>query len=97
MVQTIRTVSIAPGQKKIMIKKPLVLCRIFFNIQAFAGLDTWYQSKISFDDPNFASFFSLNGPAKYFEAIGENIFQGNVWVLNASTVDLQYSATEILR
>jgi len=97
MVQTIRTVSIAPGQKKIMIKKPQVLCRIFFSIQAFADLNMWYQSKISFDDPNFTSYFSLNGPAKYFAAKGENIFQGNVWVLNASTVDLQYSATEILR
>ena len=97
MVQTIRTVSIAPGQKKIMIKRPLVLCRIFFGIQAFADLDAWYQSKISFDDPNFTSFFSLNGPSKYFEAKGENIFQGDIWVLNASTVDLQYSATEILR
>jgi len=96
MVQTVRTISIAPGQKKIMLPKPLVLCRIFFSIQAFADPNTWYQSKISFDDPNFASFFSLNGPAKYFEAKGENIFQGNVWVLNASTVDLQYSATEIL-
>ena len=96
MVQTLRTISIAPGQKKIIVKKPKVLCRIFFSIQAFADQDTWYQSKISFDDPNFTSFFSLNGPAKYFEAKGENISQGNVWVLNASTVDLQYSATEIL-
>jgi len=97
MVQTVRTISIAPGQKKIMIEKPLVLYRIFFSIQAFADSNAWYQSKISFDDPNFTSFFSLNGPAKYFQAIGKNIFQGNVWVLNASTVDLQYSATEILR
>jgi len=97
MVQTIRTFSLSPGQKTIVFEKPLALCRIFFSIRAFADELTWYQSKISFDDPNFTSFFSLNGPAKYFEAKGENIFQGNVWVLNASTVDLQYSATEILR
>ena len=96
MVQTVRTLSISPGYKKIILKKPMVLCRIFFGIRAFADQNAWYQSKISFDDPNFTSFFSLNGPAKYFEAKGENIFQGNVWVLNASTVDLQYSATEIL-
>ena len=97
MVQTLRTISLSPGAKKIILKKPIVLCRIFFSIRAFADQNAWYQSKISFDDPNFTSFFSLNGPAKYFEAKGENIFQGNVWVLNASTVDLQYSATEILR
>ena len=97
MVQTVRTLSISPGYKKIILKKPMVLCRIFFSIRAFADQNAWYQSKISFDDPKFTSFFSLNGPAKYFEAKGKNIFQGNVWVLNASTVDLQYSATEILR
>jgi len=97
MVQTVRTISISPGSKKIILKKPMVLSRIFFSIRAFADQNAWYQSKISFDDPNFTSFFSLNGPAKYFKAKGKNIFQGNVWVLNASTVDLQYSATEILR
>ena len=97
MVQTLRTTTIAAGQKKIIIEKPHVLRRIFFSIQAFADLDAWHQSKISFDDPNFTSFYVINGPARYFKAEGENIFQGNVWVLNASTVDLQYSVTEILR
>ena len=53
-------------------------------------------SKISFDDPLFRSFYVLNGPAKYFEAKGEGIFQGNVWVHNASDQNLQYTATEIL-
>ena len=97
MVQTVRTFSLSPGQKTIAFEKPHALCRIFFSIRAFADQTTWYQSKISFDDPAFISFYSLNGPAKYFEAEGENIFQGNVLVLNASTVDLQYSTTEILR
>ena len=97
MVQTLRTFSLSSGQKTIVFEKPLALCRIFFKIQAFADQTTWYQSKISFGDPSFISFYSLNGPAKYFEAEGEDIFQGDVWVRNASTVDLQYSATEILR
>ena len=44
----------------------------------------------------FFSFYVLNGPAKYFEAKGEDIFQGGVWVLNSSSVALQYTATEIL-
>jgi len=97
MVQTIRTFSLSSGQKTIVFEKPHALCRIFFCIRAFADELTWHQSKVSFDDPGFNSFFSLNGPAKYFEASGENIFQGGIWVINASTVDLQYSATEILR
>ena len=96
MVQTLRTISLSPGAKKIILKKPIVLCRIFFSVRAFADQNMWYQSKLSFDDPKFTSFFVLNGPGKYFEAKGEGIFQGDIWGQNASTVSLQYTMTEIL-
>ena len=96
MVQTVKSQTILAGQKTILLKKPRVLCRIFFSIRALADQTAWYQSKISFDDPTFASFYVLNGPAKYFEAKGEGIFQGDVWVFNASEQDLQYVLTEIL-
>ena len=79
-----------------MIEKPQVLHRVFFSIQAFADLGVWHQSKISFDDPLFCSFYVLDGPARYFEAKGEDIFQGAVWVYNTSDTNLLYSATEIL-
>ena len=96
MAQTLRTLTLSAGDKTILIKKPIVLYRIFFSIRALADQTTWYQSKISFDDPAFLSFYSINGPAKYFEAKGEGIFQGDIWVMNASTVSLQYTMTEIL-
>ena len=96
MVQTVRSVTILAGEKKIMVEKPRSLQRIFFAIQAFADQTAWYETKISFDDPNFNSFYVINGPAKYFEAKGEGIFQGNVWVYNVSNINLLYSATEIL-
>ena len=96
MAQTLRTVTLPSGNKTILVEKPLVLCRIFVSVRALADQDKWYQSKLSFDDPSFTSFFVLNGPGKYFEARGEGIFQGNIWGLNASTVSLQYTMTEIL-
>ena len=96
MVQTVVSRTILAGDKTILLEKPLVLYRIFFSIRALADQSTWYQSKVSFDDPLFRSFYVLNGPAKYFEAKGEGIFQGNVWVHNASDQNLQYTATEIL-
>ena len=96
MVQTIRSETLLPGQKMILLEKPLVLNRIFFSIRALADQSAWYQSKVSFDDPIFSSFYVLNGPGKYFEAKGEGIFQGDVWVLNASDQNLQYVVTEIL-
>ena len=85
------------GEKTVMIEKPHALHRIFFSVQAFADLTAWYETKISFDDPQFLSFYVLDGPAKYFQAKGEDIFQGNVWVYNMSPINLLYSATEILR
>jgi len=96
MVQTVKTLTLSPQEKIILIKKPTVLNRIFFSIRALSDLTTWYQSKVSFDDPLFHTFYVLNGPVKYFEAEGDDIFQGNIWVLNASTVSLQYTSTEIL-
>ena len=96
MVQTLRTITLSGGDKTILIEKPLVLSRIFASIRALADDDKWYQSKISFDDPSFTSFFVLNGPGKYFEAKGADIFQGDIWVYNNSDTDFWYSITEIL-
>ena len=80
----------------VIIEKPIALHRIFFSVQAFADLTAWYETKISFDDPQFRSFYVLDGPAKYFEAKGDDIFQGNIWVYNMSDINLLYSTTEIL-
>ena len=96
MVQTIRSLALPPGGKTIFFEKPLVLSRIFFSVAAFAPPSEWHRSKLSFDDPAFNSFYVLDGPVKYFEARGEGIFQGDVWLFNQSTVDLLYSSTEIL-
>ena len=97
MVQTVRSVSIPPGQKLCIFEKPLVLSRIFFSICAFAPQTSWYESQISLGDPSFCSYYVLGGPVNYFEVRGEGIFQGDIWVRNVSGMDLLYSATEILR
>ena len=96
MVQTVMSKTLLPGQKKILLEKPIALRRIFSSIRALADQSVWYQSKISFDDPLFHSYYVIDGPAKYFESKGEGIFQGDVWVLNASDQNLQYVSTEIL-
>ena len=96
MVQTVGTYLILTGEKKIVLEKPNILHRIFFSVRVVAGEAAWRDTKISFDDPLFSSYFSLNGSKKYFEAAGEDIFQGNIWALNQSDVGLLFSATEIL-
>jgi len=79
-----------------MLEKPHNLYRIFFSIRVIAGIHSWYDTKISFDDPLFLSYYSLNGPEKYFEGRGADIFQGNIWVLNNADTELLFTATEIL-
>ena len=96
MVQTVMSKTLPAGEKKLLIEKPFALHRIFFSVRALADQSAWYQSRMSFDDPLFRSYYVLDGPGKYFEAKGEGIFQGNVWVLNASDQNLQYTSTEIL-
>ena len=51
---------------------------------------------ISFDDPDFYSHYAIDGPEKYFEARGIDIFQGNIWLKNNSTSNIPIAATEIL-
>ena len=96
MVQTVISKTMLAGQRMILLKKPHALYRVFFSVRALADDATWYKSMVSFDDPLFRSFYVLNGPAKYFQAEGEGIFQGDIWVRNASDQDLEYTATEIL-
>jgi len=96
MVQTIGCKIIQSGHKKIIFEKPLVLRRIFFSITTVAPPSAWAESRISFDDPMFYSYYLLAEYTKQFEAKGEGIFQGNVWVWNMSEGDLIYNITEIL-
>ena len=96
MAQTVVSLTIPAGQQRVLIEKPLSLYRIFFSVRAIAPDTSWYQSKISLGDPLFRTFYVIDGPAKYFEATGEGIFQGDVWVRNTSAMSLFYTASEIL-
>ena len=96
MAQTVKSLTLLPGERKMFLEKPLVLSRIFFGICAFAPQTSWYESQISLGDPIFSSYYVMGGPVNYFGARGEGIFQGDIWVRNVSTIDLLYSVTEIL-
>ena len=96
MAQTLVSVTIPNGHRKLLFEKPHHLRRIFISIRALANDTSWYQSRVSFDDSQFHTYFVLDGPGKYFEARGEGISQGDAWVYNVSDIDLFYTATEIL-
>jgi len=96
MVQTVKSVLVLIGEKKIVLEKPHALHRIFFSLRVLARLEAWLDVKMSFDDPLFLSWYSLNGPEKYFEAAGVDIFQGNIWIYNNSDLHLWILVSEIL-
>ena len=96
MAQTVRSEIISTGHKKIILEKPLALRRIFFGIKELAPIEAWCESWISFDDPMFYSYYTIAGHAKYFEAKGEGIFQGAVWVFNTAAGGTKYTMSEIL-
>jgi len=96
MVQTVKSVILLPSQKIEIAEMPHILHRIFFSVRVVVGVNSWYPSKISFDDPSFASFYILAGTERYFEMRGEDIFQGGIWVKNESTISLWYAVSEIL-
>jgi len=97
MVQRVRTITISADQKEIVFEKPRVLNRIFFSITVTTDETIWHKTKISFDDPLFCSFYMLEGGITKFEAEGQDIFQGNIWVHNLADIAQFYSLTEILR
>ena len=96
MVQTVCSLLVLAGEKKIILEKPTVLHRIFFLVRTIADQTAVCPTWLSFDGPQFQTYFTLSGPMKYFEAEGPDIHQGDVWLYNASGGDLLYTATEIL-
>ena len=96
MVQTVKSVLVLIEEKKIVLEKPHASHRIFFSLRVLARLEAWLDVKMSFDDPLFLSWYSLNGPEKYFEAAGVDIFQGNIWIHNNSDLHVWILVSEIL-
>ena len=96
MAQKVVSVTILAGHKKLLFEKPRSLHRIFVSITVLAGDIVWRQSRISFDDPTFASYYILDGQFKRFEIKCAEMSQGDIWIRNSSGIALDYTATEIL-
>ena len=96
MTQNVISETIPPGKQKLFFEKPYILRRIFFGITALLNDNLWYQSRISFDGPKFYTFYVIDGPAKHFEIRGDGLPQGDIWVRNASDIDIYYTAAETL-
>jgi len=96
MVQTVRTVRLIPGEKIILFEKPHVLRRVFFSVRQISGSSAWAPSGISLGDPQFLSYYWITSVVNYFEAKGNDIFQGDIWLQNDAAEFQYYTSSEIL-
>ena len=96
MAQTLKTQWVYNGWKAVLLEKPLASHRIFFSIRVLTDLSVGHKSHISFDDPAFSSYYTLDGRIQELEAKGEGISQGAIWAHNLSPIDLLFVMTEIL-
>ena len=96
MVQTLMSINLLPGEKIVLFEKPRVLDRVFFSVRAMVDGGLSREIWISFDDPDFHSHYVIDGPEKYFEARGIDIFQGNIWLASNTISSVIVAATEIL-
>jgi len=96
MVQTLLSKNLYPGEKIILFEKPRVLRRVFFSIRAMVDGGLSREMRISFGDPNFLSYYMIDGSEKYFEARGIDIFQGDIWLKSSTSSPVLFAATEIL-
>ena len=96
MVQRLVSKNLFPGEKIILFEKPHVLHRIFFSIRVMVDGGLSREMWLSFDDPNFHSYYAIDGSEKYFEASGIDIFQGNIWLKSNTESSVLLAATEIL-
>ena len=96
MVQTLVSGNLISDEKIILFEKPGALHRVFFSVRIMVDGSLSREIWLSFDDPDFHSHYAINGPEKYFEASGTDIFQGDVWLKSNSSTTILVAATEIL-
>ena len=76
---------------------PRVMRRVFFGIYVVAWADTAFTAHLSFDDPLFVNYITLNSLKKGYEFECADIPQGIVFIKKTSDAVGSISAIEILK
>ena len=80
-----------------LFKAPRVMRRIFLGIYIVAWGDTTFTAHISFDDPHFVDYLTINSLKKSYEFECADIPQGIVFIEKQSDANGSISAIEILK
>ena len=80
-----------------LFEAPCVMRRIFLGVYLVAWAETTFSAHISFDDPHFVDYLTLNILKREYAFEGADIPQGIVFIKKQSDVPGSISAIEILK
>ena len=92
-----RTVGLYDTPAVTIFEAPRVMRRVFLGLYIVAWADTTFTAHISFDDPQFVNYLTLNSIKKEYEFECADIPQGIVFIQKQSDVTGSISAIEILK
>ena len=92
-----KTVYFEDNSPLIVFEAPHVMRRVFFGAYIVAWADTTFTAHLSFDDPHFINYLTINNLKREYEFECADIPQGTVFIKKTSDVVGSVSAIEILR
>ena len=92
-----RTVGLYDSPAVTVFEAPRVMRRVFLGIYIVAWADMNFSAHISFDDPHFVNYLTLNNLKRNYEFECADIPQGAVFIRKHSDVIGSISAIEILK
>ena len=92
-----KTVYLENNSALYIFEAPRVMRRVFLGVYAVAWADMNFSAHISFDDPHFVNYLTLNTTKKEYEFECPDIPQGIVFVQKQSDTTGSISAIEILK
>ena len=92
-----RTVYLGNNLSVPIFEAPRVMRRVFLGVYIVAWADTTFAAHISFDDPLFVNYVTVNSLKKEYEFECADIPQGVVFVQKTSDVVGSISVIEILK
>ena len=92
-----KTVYLGDNSAFNVFKAPRVMRRVFLGLYIVAWGDTTFAAHISFDDPRFVNYVTINSLKKSYEFECADIPQGIVFVQKQSDTVGSISAIEILK
>jgi len=92
-----KTVYLEDNSAFVFFKAPRVMRRIFLGLYIVAWGDATFTAHISFGDPHFVEYLTINSLKKSYEFECADIPQGIVFVQKQSEVVGSISAIEILK